>query len=106
MSATATRAPCRAKVSAAARPIPEPAPVISTVRSAKGIVVLLGGDLRHAVDVQDGAGDVMRLLRDQVGDRGCHVLRLAELSERHPEAEGLRRALHEARAQELVALGA
>ena len=40
-SATATRAPCRANVSAAARPMPEPAPVINTVlSSARHLLVL------------------------------------------------------------------
>src|SRR5580765_3533271 len=80
-SATATRAPCRANVSAAARPMPEPAPVI---------------------DVEDRAGDVVRLLRRQVGDGGRDVLRLAELPERHAEAEDLGRAGREARADHLI----
>ena len=38
LAATATWAPCWANVSAAARPMPEPAPVINTVLLVKGIL--------------------------------------------------------------------
>src|SRR6185369_1805153 len=105
-SATATRAPCRANVSAAARPMPAPAPVIRTVlsvsergissssaelvnesrgrgapRLCRGVAERVGGvgghvgaphsgELGHAVDVEDRAGDVGRLLRRQVDDGG------------------------------------
>src|SRR5580765_793632 len=99
MSATATRAPCRANVSAAARPMPEPAPVIKTVLSEPGISSSSSGELRHAVDVEDRPGHVVRLLRRQVCDGGSHVFRLAELAQRHAEAEDLGRAREKALAR-------
>src|SRR5262249_58534753 len=101
--------------------MPDPAPVINTVRSEPAIRVLLSastatlaaprerratsGELCHAVDIEDRPGDVVRLLGGQVGDGGGDVLRRAELPQWHAQAEGLGSAGHEPGADVPIALG-
>src|SRR5690242_9733897 len=81
-STTATRAPARASARAVLRPMPLPAPVTSARWPVRSIIVRSSRHQAAAVDVDDLAGDVRAVLREQEEDQVGDVPRLADAVQR------------------------